>query len=626
MIWPKRLAITSYLFGCLALAMPSHAAGPSIELVIGPAAPKLEQFAAAELADQLRKLFDGEVRIVMQSTSAAHSILLGSPATNPAVSAACGSQWPQLSDQGYLLRTVKHKGGTALVVGGTRPQGTLWAAYELGHRFGMRSLLQGDFPPVDPRPFSLDGFDAVMEPTVRVRAWQTLDGGPIGWEAWGLADHQRILRQLAKLKFNRVLLALGPTQPYVHFEAAGVKKGTGVLFSGRLFRVDGDTAGRTAFRGANSFNNPDFSQSKTYEDRSRAGVALVRGIIDSAHELGMSVSVRLSPGEFPPEIAASLAAADDSRRLAASVAQLRACLETYPRIDAVDLSLPTEPDFAERAAVAWQTLLSDQQVVKRAADHPFEIHFEGRGPQSLTTIELSREAAGVLPQRTLAPLSALVAESRKEARYGWVVRTRIPSDAELGTYYLARSAFDAQVTPDQAIEDLITTIAGQGIAERLMKGFQMVEQAAQLIDKNAPGFATPDLNMVLQHAHTTEPPPQWWAQARDLYTEAMNEMYRGNTRARDGGRGFILYYARRYEFGLTYLASLESLRQAAVAKSKGDVESQQGHLEAAVEGMYNALGAFSEVARDPSDRGVLAVLNEFGYRPLMTQLQESERN
>jgi len=30
--------------------------------------------------------------------------------------------------------------------------------------------------------------------------------------------------------------------------------------------------------------------------------------------------------------------------------------------------------------------------------------------------------------------------------------------------------------------------------------------------------------------------------------------------------------------------------------------------------MYNALSALGEVARDNSDRGMIAVLNEYGYR------------
>lgn len=56
--------------------------------------------------------------------------------------------------------------------------------------------------------------------------------------------------RLAKLKFNRLLISVADWQPFVHFEAEGVKKETGVLWRGLKFPVSGDTAGRTAFRGA----------------------------------------------------------------------------------------------------------------------------------------------------------------------------------------------------------------------------------------------------------------------------------------------------------------------------------------------------------------------------------------
>ena len=50
-----------------------------------------------------------------------------------------------------------------------------------------------------------------------------------------------------------------------------------------------------------------------------------------------------------------------------------------------------------------------------------------------------------------------------------------------------------------------------------------------------------------------------------MLSRAMNEMYRANTRAREGGRAFTLYYARRFEFGFEYMNAVEALRKAAMA-------------------------------------------------------------
>ena len=40
-----------------------------------------------------------------------------------------------------------------------------------------------------------------------------------------------------------------------------------------------------------------------------------------------------------------------------------------------------------------------------------------------------------------------------------------------------------------------------------------------------------------------------------------------------------------------------------------------------MESLYNALNSWSDVARDSSDRGGIALLNEYGYRPLVKAIK-----
>jgi hypothetical protein len=117
--------------------------------------------------------------------------------------------------------------------------------------------------------------------------------------------------------------------------------------------------------------------------------------------------------------------------------------------------------------------------------------------------------------------------------------------------------------------------------------------------------------MLLRHLESKEPLPAWITEVKTLYTGAMNEMYRANTRARGGARPFILYHAKRLEFALHYFTALESLYKA------HDSATRAESLEAAVEASYNALNAYADVARDASDRGIIALLNEYGYRALL---------
>src|SRR5262249_29574309 len=131
--------------------------------------------------------------------------------------------------------------------------------------------------PAEPPKFQVDGWNVVLEPNLRSRTWRTVNDFPIGPEAWGLDQQRRVLRQLAKLKFNRVLIATYPWQPFVHYEFRGVKKQTAMLWFGYHYPIDGNTPGRGIFKGAKEFYNPDFVAAKNYDEMTKAGVTLIQG-------------------------------------------------------------------------------------------------------------------------------------------------------------------------------------------------------------------------------------------------------------------------------------------------------------------------------------------------------------
>ncbi len=621
-----------------------------------------------------------------------------------------------------------------ILVGGGSPVAALWAVYELGHHFGIRYLLQGDVLPVDLPTLRLDGLDMVLEPQLRLRTWRTINDFAIGPESWGLAEQKRVLSQLAKLKFNRVLLAVYPWQPFVHYEFKGVKKQTALLWYGWRYPVDGDTPGRIAFRGAKFFENPDFVGKTTYEEKTRAGIALASGIIDAAHELGMSAAFALSPLELPKEFAAVLPEAktlhsleqlvigpgprqppDDPLLKELAATQIRAYLTTYPKIDALYLSLPEFPNWVEHHEKAWQrldartgigksvdlkrlletartrklvasgnrgeqalrgnlsaldffhTLLADPDLLKRADGRKVEVsitdvdpalfpvldkvlppsasalHFvdytarrvaahqdlleqvPARAIKSSLILTLADDNVGVLPQLATSQLHFLLGQLRRLGWEGYSTRYWIPGDLGPSIHYLSRASFDAKLTPRTAYDDLFTPVCGEGVTERMALAFDKIEQAATLIDQNDLGFTFPVPGVVMKHYAAKTPPPAWWKQVRDLYAGAMDEVLRGEQRSRQKAGPLILYHSKRLEFAVEYLNSIEAVRLAGVAKSQGKTDEQLAQLEKAVESMHNALTALGDIARDNSDRGVIAVLNAYGYRPLKAELEAVEQ-
>ena len=162
------------------------------------------------------------------------------------------------------------------------------------------------------------------------------------------------------------------------------------------------------------------------------------------------------------------------------------------------------------------------------------------------------------------------------------------------------------------------------MAERVLKAFELIEQATALFDETQLAFSATQNEFVSKHS-INMPLPEWWGQVRQLYLNAMNEMYRANTRAREGGRVFTLYFARRFEFAFEYMNCVEATRKAGIAKAKGDKDTQIAELEKAIESIHAACNAMAAVARSNSDRGIIAVLNEYVYRPLKRELEAAEK-
>jgi hypothetical protein len=507
---------------CLA-ALTARAGGPAVTIVTGPEAPELERLAATELSGLLRSLFDATVTVSTAAPADATvpRILLGSPGSNPTVKAVYPAD---LGEQGHIVRSTP----SGLVIAGGSPVATLWAVYEYGYANGMRYLTSGDFAPVEKPTFTTEGFDLVMKPLYSQRAWRVIAGGPASQEAWGVADFEKLLPQLAKLKFNAVILP-------------GSVKATGF----DPVSVTGDIAGRSVFGGAKEFRNPDLT------GETGADARWIAGIQTAAKRSGMITEPA------------------DPALLNLSLGQPNGGLlpETFP--------------FAFPGASAG-----------------FHIDTPLREESKLTG---GKPGIGIP---------------------GFAVSASLVGDINPQLHYLSRAAWDAAVTPESALRDLATPICGEGVAEPLALGFAAIAEISALIEKEDPGFAVPAPEMFMEHYRSPAPAPEWWAKAKELYAKGMNEMYRANTRARDGARPWILYHAKRYTFALHYMGAVEAAHKAGLARADQDDDLRIENLELAIESMHNALGIYSEVAADQSDRGVIAVLNAFGYRPLLEALEE----
>ena len=386
----------------------NHVMAESVRIVMDDQAPALEKIAAQELGAMLTKLTSVDVTVSsrLPEQKATAAILLGSPGTNRIIREKFRDSWPKVSDQGVVIRSLP--GRKTVMIGGGSPVATLWAVYEFGYQQGVRYLLREDIYP-DAQPLQLAGLDHVDEPELRTRSWRTINDFAIGPESWSLVEHRKVLGQLAKHKFNQVLLAVYPWQPFVDYEFKGIKKRTATLWYGERFDLPRGAPARNALRGLKVFENPEFAGKQGYREMTDTGVHYARTIMKDAQRLGMKVGMIISPLEFPREFGPALKDSKPARGLNQLTvtagaeqkfddpilqnlvaAKLRAYVETYPTLDSLYLTLPEFPEWEQHAEAAWKFLqqqtdrkLPELETLVQAAGKRSLIASGARGRQAL---------------------------------------------------------------------------------------------------------------------------------------------------------------------------------------------------------------------------------------------------
>ncbi|MEO7298424.1 MAG: alpha-glucuronidase family glycosyl hydrolase, partial [Verrucomicrobiota bacterium] len=344
----------------------------SVAVVTSPNAPELEQFAARELCGYLDKLFGIQVKPTTKIPSSAKEIfLIGNPETNPLISK---KEFPKVSDQGVVLKSVKLGKRSAVIVGGGSSRATLWAVYALAEKWGVRFLLHGDVLPARAK-FKMPALNLQEEPALRVRQWRVLNEHAMGPISWGMADYRPVIDQLAKLRFNRLLLYIWPGQPFLPLEYKGIKQTSGTLFFGNHYPITDDMIGRSLFGNEKEFWNPDLPLPGDAEKLSQAAVKHVQALMDYARARGMECVMPANLTEFPREFKPLLAHLhpvdmvgtptigpgananlDDPMLAGLARAVLETTLKTYPGLDYIALDLPEWREWVNEYERAWKSL------------------------------------------------------------------------------------------------------------------------------------------------------------------------------------------------------------------------------------------------------------------------------
>jgi hypothetical protein len=373
----RKMAVVCGIVILCALGLNASPTGKKVSVVVGQDAPQLETFAASELCGYLGKIFQVTVKPTTKVSGSPDAIfLIGSPASNPLI-----KDFPQVSDQGIVIQRVAGKTPT-LIVGGGSPRATMWAVYELAERWGVHFLFDRDALP-KPSEFTMPELRVKMEPTFRVRSHGTtnVDFADSG-EGWGIKDYRRFIDQLAKLKFNRIAVNGFAWQPYLQYEVDGIKRQTATLWYAFHYPITSDMPGRSAFpANAKEFWNPDLPLNGTPDELLEAGVQLQHELIDYSKSRGMEVITSAAVSEFPKEFAPVLGGSvpihmmsqltttpgpetklDDPglHKLASTI--VRTTIDTYPKVDRVNISINEWRQWTDQYQRAWDALDKKYQI------------------------------------------------------------------------------------------------------------------------------------------------------------------------------------------------------------------------------------------------------------------------
>ena len=228
---------------------------------------------------------------------------------------------------------------------------------------------------------------------------------------------------------------------------------------------------------------------------------------------------------------------------------------------------------------------------------------------------LHDDNVGLLPQLATGSLHEL---TRDLIRHGWAgfsTRYWLIADHDPCVAYLSKAAWEEGVTHEHVYRDQIRAVCGEACIEDMLTTFREVEATTIALEDHGLGLTFPVPGMLTKH-WTPQPMSEELVEDQRGYQQALDAAYRAREKALPSGQSYIDYWIGRLKFGIGYLDMIAAVRHAAIAEANGNPVDAIQNAEAALATARGALEAYADIVRDQSDRGAIAVMNEYVYRPL----------
>ena len=232
---------------------------------------------------------------------------------------------------------------------------------------------------------------------------------------------------------------------------------------------------------------------------------------------------------------------------------------------------------------------------------------------------LHDDNVGLLPQLATGSLHELTKDLIRHGWAGFSTRYWLIADHDPCVAYLAKAAWEKGVTHENVYHDQIRAVCGEACIEDMLTTFREVEATTIALEDHGLGLTFPVPGMLTKH-WTPQPMSDELVEDRQRYQRALNAAYRAQEKVQPSGQSYVDYWIGRLKFGIGYLDMIAAVRRAAIAEADRKPIDAMQNAETALAAAREALEAYAEVVRDQSDRGAIAVMNEYVYRPLKEKI------
>lgn len=271
----------------------------------------------------------------------------------------------------------------------------------------------------------------------------------------------------------------------------------------------------------------------------------------------------------------------------------------------------------------------------------------GRDVPASLIFTLHDDNVGLLPQLATGSFATLLDVMIPSGWAGFSTRYWLIGDHDLSVGYVARRAWEPSLRPEEYYKRQIAAVCGEAAVPAMLDAMKTLEAVTIALDGPGLGLTFPVPGMIMKF-WSTGSLPDYLVHAGKQYVHAMECVRRADrarraTLGQPGSRArsaaadeYLAYWMGRFVFGAGYIDTIEATHRAATAEAEANDIRKAGKTDAckakiaeaaklaeqAEQTARKTIDAYAAIVRDQSDRGAIATMAEYVWRPLRDRAKQ----